>query len=288
MKNQKHILQFSFLIFFALSLMLYACSKKQNNNPERSGNYVILLDLSDRLLAPHQDEQDIEIILTVFNRFENEVYKKLIVNSKDRFSVRILSQDKSQLDTDSLNNLLTIDMATFSMKEKKEKLIDFKKQFAIRLKHIYQEAGRGTKPSDYQGVDIWRYFNENLRYDLLDGYNNHLLILTDGYFDFESYQYTKRKDNRFSSTIFFQNLRRDDWKTYAERKDYGLLPVNQKFPETVVIVAGIHPKNKSLDQTGKLIYFWEKWLKEMKFHSYMVIKKNNSEQIKEILRQQTI
>ena len=288
MKDQKHIMQYPFFILVAFALMLNSCSKAQNNAPARSENYVILLDLSDRLLAPHQDKQDIVSILTVFEVFEKKVYRRLIVNSKDKFCVRIIPQEDSPLDTDSLNNLLMIDMSALPMSVKKQRLLAFKNQLKPLLENLYETAGQGKKTSDYQGVDIWRYFNEDLRYDLPEGYNNHLVVLTDGYFDFESYQFTTRMNNRFSSTIFFHDLQRDDWKAFAEKENYGLLPVNKKFPETKVTVIGINPKNKSLEETEKLYYFWEKWLREMNFRSHLVIRKNNSEHLKQILNQNNI
>ena len=55
------------------------------------------------------------------------------------------------------------------------------------LSNLYQQAYLGNKDSDYPGVDIWQYFNEQINTDLDSKYNNKILVLTDGYFDFEDH-----------------------------------------------------------------------------------------------------
>jgi hypothetical protein len=144
-------------------------------------------------------------------------------------------------------------------------------------------AGKGKTHSDYQGVDIWRYFNESLSYDLLFGATNHLIILNDGYFDFESNNHVLKQNNRYTSSVFLRELNRNNWKSYVEKNNLGLLPVYKQFPRTTVTVIGIHPKNKSLNEYDKLTYFWGKWLQEMNFTSYHIIKKNNVEKLKQTL-----
>ncbi len=285
MKNNtlKNIASFLFLVSF-ITLFSVSCSKNNNSTAiQQPKNYVVLLDLSDRLLSPNQANQDIEVITTVFGKFQYNVLRNLIVNSKDRFTIRIIHQQNSPLNVDSLNNILVLDMGSLHFSEKKKQLEQFEKRLKPTLKNLYKNAFQGNRHDYYQGVDIWKYFNENLQYDLLSGYKNHLVILTDGYFDFEKYNHTKKIKNRYSSTIFFKYLNKKNWKKYAETKNYGLIPIKKKFPKTTVTVVGINAKSQSLDETDKLTYFWKKWLKESGFDKCEIIKKNNAKVLKRIL-----
>ena len=268
---------------FISLLAFFGCTEPAERETVPVDNYVVLLDLSDRLLASGQAGQDITAVMTVFDRFEKDVTRKLIINSGDKFAVHIFEQERPALNTDSLNNLLMIDMALIPVAGKKAELLKFRNNLQPVLEALYKKARSGNKPSDYRGVDIWKYFNESLEYDLDVHARNHLVILNDGYFDLESYRYSIRKENRYSSTFFLRFIRGSNWKEFAENQDYGLLPVEKPFPETTVTVIGIHPKNKSLYESEKLVYFWEKWLGEMHFSSIRVIKKTNSGHIRQLL-----
>ena len=182
MKNNRQHFVF---IFLTILLLLAACSRPKIHKHPVKENYVVLLDLSDRILSPHQAGQDIAVIMQVFGRFEKKVFSQLIVNSNDKFSIRIIPQEGSPLDIDSLENLLMLDMNVLPLRKKKTRLLAFKKQLKPTLEKLYKMAWQGNKPKDYQGVDIWRYFNSKLGYDLQKDCSNHLIILTDGYFDFE-------------------------------------------------------------------------------------------------------
>ncbi len=285
MKNNRQHFVFILLTILLLSA---ACSRPKIHKHPVKENYVVLLDLSDRILAPHQAGQDIAVIMQVFGRFEKKVFSQLIVNSNDKFSIRIIPQEDSPLDIDSLENMLMLDMNNLSFREKKTRLLTFKGHLRPVLEKLYGMAWQGGKSTDYQGVDIWRYFNRKLQYDLLQDYQNHLVVLTDGYFDFESYKYTIRKGNRYTSTIFLGRLNRSDWKAFAEKSNIGLLPVTKKFPETIVTVTGINPKGKILGQAEKLTCFWKKWLREMNFKTCNIIEKNNTAKLVEVLQKTKI
>ena len=55
-------------------------------------NYIVVLDLSDRLLNPNQAARDKAIIMSVFEKFEKAVKAKMFINSKDRFRISIAPQ----------------------------------------------------------------------------------------------------------------------------------------------------------------------------------------------------
>ena len=78
MKNTLYII-FAAVILASCS----SCSDTPQATLPTPKNYVILLDLSDRLLQPNQAANDKAIIKTVFEAFDHTVRaKKMIFNSK--------------------------------------------------------------------------------------------------------------------------------------------------------------------------------------------------------------
>jgi hypothetical protein len=267
------------LLDILMIFLMMSCSPDNSNTGNGKSNYVILLDLSDRMLQPHQKEQDIEVIKYVYKKFINKVRDELFVNSADKFCVRVLPQRNSGVDVDYFNELLAIDMSRIDALEKKNELLRFDSIFTPVLDSLYNLATLGESKSDYFGVDIWKYFNEKLGSDLFKNYENNIYILTDGYFDFELYNNTKRKGNYYTSSEFLSALKGDDWKEVAEEKKYGLLPLEKKFdPVSSIAVIGINPKTESLNEYDKLIYFWRKWLVESGFNvdTIVMINQDNS------------
>jgi hypothetical protein len=88
------------------------------------------------------------------------------------------------------------------------------------------------------------------------------LVLTDGYFYFESQAHVIQNKNQYTSTRFLKELNVSDWRNLAENKKYGLLPIKLE-KNTKWIVAGIAgKKSDDILQTEKIKYFWEKWLNQ--------------------------
>jgi len=270
-------------------VMLLTFNACTNNNEEdmevlKVQNYIILIDLSDRLLADNQAGQDIAVIKSAFKRFTNDVSKNLFVNSNDKFAVHLLYQEKPVLNYDSLNNQLAIDLSLLPLQSKKRALQQFADKLDTLLQVVYSQACSGKSHADYQGVDIWRFFNESLQYSLIDSADNHLIILTDGYFDFEhGRREYYRKKHRYASSVFYSKLKGANWKEIVEEMDYGLIPVIKPFSKTTVLVAGINPKNTMLTEVDKLTYFWDKWLNEMNFSNHIILPKTNAKQWERML-----
>ena len=145
---------------------------------------------------------------------------------------------------------------------KLKKLDAFKTNFSNQLRTLYQQAYLGNKNSDFAGVDIWQYFNEQINSDLDAGYNNEVLILTDGYFDFEDKQHGfSDKHHSTITTTLLSKMTGTEWKKAADSLDLGLIPVQLTVPATWQI-CGIQSKSgKDLLEGEKLSYIWEKWLK---------------------------
>lgn len=264
-----------FIILIITSFVFASCNSEHEyvqKEPVKPQNYIVLLDLSDRLLSPNQFEQDIDLIFSVFKKFEENVRRNLVINSKDKFRVVIAPQKGIKYDKFKYEGQLYLDMNIIPVNEKVSGLEAFRAEMKAALNNLYPEAVQGENPSDYQGCDIWKYFNEQLASDIEIKAENYLVVLTDGYFDFESYSKKKQIENRYSSTRFFQFLRtKADWKGLAEDKDYGLIPVDKDFDHLRVCIMEITPKYENLDEADMLIYTWSKWLKEMNIINFSTI-----------------
>lgn len=256
-------------LLFLIAIAITITSCKESNANEIStippnNNYVVVLDLSDRIIQRlDQTEIDTTSIRAVFERFASSVQSKLTVKSYDKFSVRIIPQNKSSLPVSTFENSLSIDMGKFSVADKVKKLDEFKANFSNQLKSLYQQAFLGNKSSDFAGVDIWQYFNEQINSDLDANFKNKVVILTDGYFDFEDPRHGfNDKQHSTTTTPLLNKMKGNGWKGYADSLDLGLVPVQLKVPATW-LVCGIQQKtgNKDLLECEKLSYLWKKWLK---------------------------
>ena len=269
-------------IILALLIAVISLSKISAQTADKT-NYVIILDLSDRILSPNQVKLDKAGIFEIFLKFERDVRNQLIIKSNAKLSIQVLPQKNSPLNTFYYNEALSIDMSQYSIADKRVALDNYKKQLVPLLNKLYREAKFSNKKSDYNGVDIWKYFNESLSYSLFDNYQNTVVVITDGYFDFEANSYVKRLGNRYTSTRFLRNLKVNNWKVLAEQKDYGLLKVQNKFPKAKVVVLGVNPKSQSLDEQERIHYFWHKWVGEMNM-SIAIINRSTSLQIKQQIK----
>lgn len=148
------------------------------------------------------------------------------------------------------------------VKDKNKNLVSLSKAITKTLNLLKKEALYGSKNSDYFGVDIWAYLHDNGIELSKAGYDNTILVLTDGYFDFESQSHVIRNNNQYTSTRFLKELDGTNWEQLAETKNYGLLPIKLE-KNTKWIVAGIAGKKvDDVLQTEKINYIWEKWLKQ--------------------------
>ncbi len=221
-------------LIILVSFLGITCTAK-NNNPiiRKQYNYIIVLDLSDRLLVQDQWKVDTCLIANAFQTFITKVKKELTyINATDcSFKVKIprynglnqnLSnyQDKLELNlTDSRVNASNVN--------------NFNSSLHSTLEQLYKTVLKGKLvSSNFKGTDIWSFFNSDLKYSLLEKQNveNRILVITDGYFDLETNMPIK-KDGSLSSTsnTFFSYLRKSDLtqqETVLSQKKKGLIPVN--------------------------------------------------------------
>ncbi len=255
------------LSLLAIITGLISCSSNAEivTNTPANDNYIVVLDLSDRIIQkPDQVNIDTNAIRAVFEKFEKSVQRNIVVKSNDKFSIRIIPQKMSSLPGNTFENNLSIDMGKYTAAEKLVKLNQFKANFSLQLALLYQQALLGNKTSDFAGVDIWQYFNDQINSDLDNRYNNKVMILTDGYFDFEDKAHgIKTNDQSTTTSILLSKMKGLNWKKEVQERQFGIIPV--KLNTTAKwLVCGIQPKVQSKDllEAQKLSYLWEKWLKD--------------------------
>ena len=247
---------------FTLSMIVSSCNNETTSVQRKAVNYTIILDLSDRILTPNQLDKDFQLITTFFEDFERTSRRNLVVTSNDCFTVKIIPQKNSPLNVNHFEDLLQIHLDELPACDKNKSLEKLSKSLKTKLAELKKEALYSEKSSDYFGVDIWSYLNDNGKSLSKKEYDNTILIITDGYFDFENQSHVITKGNHFTSTKFLENLNKTNWNEEAVSKDFGLLPIKLNDKDRW-IVAGFSSKNSNdILQIEKLTFFWEKWLKK--------------------------
>jgi hypothetical protein len=271
-----------------ITLLLSACNTDTSPVEEirqKPVNYMVLLDLSDRLITSGQAERDIEIIKAVFEEFSRTVRMNLVINSSDKFQVIIAPQKGVPYNTGEYENSLFIDMSSLSAGVKLNSMAEFELQLTPLLQDLYSKAFLGDKTTSYPGTGMWQFFNENLEYLACRGYENNLIVLTDGYFDLEDYSRQLPDGNRYPTTSFLSSVRnKSDWKMTIEKNDMGLIPVNKEFSGVRVFVSEINPKYDFQYESDMLVYVWKKWCAEMEIDVTEVLLKTSLPQTTNLLK----
>lgn len=253
------------IIIFLISFGLSAANTKTNSDhifKRRPINYTIILDLSDRVLNENQLNYDIAQIKQLFSDFKNKAKQNLIITSKDRFVLKIIPQKRSTLNLDFYENTIQLRLDQLNIREKNKKLEELESNLITTLGQLKKEAILGKNTNDYAGVDLWSFINDNKDSLTSPGYENTIVIMTDGYLDFENSNHVVELKNHFTGTKFLKELNSDNWKEKAIQEDYGILPINLNF-DAKWIITGLKSKNKSdLFQLSKIKYFWNKWIEE--------------------------
>jgi hypothetical protein len=207
-------------------------------------NYIILLDLSDRLIVqPDQPARDKEIIKSIYALFEQKVKKELYIRSRDELKVVIAPQHGSDLRTDIYEDQLYVNMNLIPNVFRRSKETERRDSFNLALDELYRKAVFSKIPEEYYGADIWKYFYEDLKYDYSEDTltKNFLFILTDGY------------------PIVGKNLSK-------------LEPVNKDFPDLQIILIEGSPRDKDLEW-DHIMEMWTAWFSSMNIEKFEFIKR---------------
>jgi len=284
------------LIVF-ISLLAMSCNEfqqavkeaKHEIPPPPRDNYIVLLDLSDRILANNQQQvsKDLTVIKNIYGLFKSNLNKKdpshLYYALNDKLKILIAPQKTTPGKLYEESGLLRVDISA-EQAERRSKLIqESEKTFNSILPDVYKQALVSKHTSGYTGADIWKYFNEDLSDDLEKNAQNTLFIITDGYMDFEKSEERPTLNNRYTSCAqIINNLKSyPDWNTRFEKGDYGLMPITKKFPGLKVVLLQMDPNQEWPGEYSLLTRIWSKWFKEMNIDTFSFIKNDNIGEVRE-------
>jgi len=240
-------------------LLLASCMPPQEQNevaPAVKYNYIILLDLSDRLIVQdNQSERDKELIKHIYTLYEERVREHLYLRSRDEIRVVIAPQRgaglQNEIYEDSLyTNMESIPGVLRRKSEEKRRLI-----FHNNLDKLYEQAVFSNNPKDFYGADIWKYFYEDLKVDYVTDSltQNFLFLFTDGY------------------PIVGQDLAK-------------LQTVKEKYPDLKLVLIEAAPRDKDMEW-DRVIALWEEWFDSMNIKDYQFVKRMALSKEKDLLRE---
>lgn len=259
MNNIKRI---SFALLALVMIVATSCNlpapEKKKAGLRTKHNYIVLLDLSDRLIVqPNQPQRDKQIIKSLYNAFEGKVKKDLYIKSRDEFRVVIAPQLGSDLRRDDFEDRLYVNMNNISNVYRKLNEDERRAAFEANLDTLYKKAVFSHVPEEYHGADIWKYFHEDLKVDYSRDTltENYLIIVTDGY------------------PIVGHNRNK-------------LLEVKNDFPNLKIALIEASPREKDLEW-DRMMLTWQEWFDGMGVKEYTLIKRGSItkelEQVKEVV-----
>lgn len=293
------MLRYTISIFLLSALSFTACNefqqavqdaKKPVTAPPKD-NYIVLLDLSDRILQNNQQQvaKDLTIINSIYTGFKLKLAEKdptrLYYTVTDKLKILIAPQKSTPKNLYDEVGTLRVELAS-EQPEKRAAAIDGgEKTIAGTLPDIYKQAVISNNSKAYSGADIWKYFNEDLQDDLDKAAHNTLFIVTDGYMNFESASDKTVQNNRFTSCaqIIAKLKKSADWNQKFDSGDFGLLPTGKKFSNLQVVLLEVEPKQDWNEEYSLLQKIWGKWFTEMGITNYHFVKNDNINEIKESL-----
>jgi hypothetical protein len=245
------------IICIVFSLMLGACQSPQpvKKTPTIKNNFIILVDLSDRLIVENdQPLRDKEIIKSIYTLFEQKVKKDLYIKSRDEIKVVIAPQKGSGIQNEIYEDKLYVNMEIIKNVFRRPKEQERRTSFFKTLDDLYQKAIFSSIPKNYYGADIWKYFYEDLKGDISKDpqAKNYLFILTDGY------------------PIVGKDLQK-------------LQPVRSSFPDLNVILLEGSPRDKDMEW-DRLMDMWAKWFDSMNIKKYTFVKRKAITKIEEQIK----
>ena len=240
-------------------LLLVSCmpppEEKEISTPVKH-NYIILLDLSDRLIVQdNQPERDKELIRHLYTLFEERVRKHLYLRSRDEIKVVIAHQRGAGLKSEVYEDSLYIDIENVPAVLRRKQEEERRSIFFDNLDKLYDQAVFSNNPKDFYGADIWRYFYEDLKVDYVNDTltQNFLFLFTDGY------------------PIVGKDLTK-------------LQTVKEDYPDLKIILIEAAPRDKDMEW-DHVIDLWEEWFDSMKIDDYEFVKRMALSKEKDMLRE---
>ena len=240
-------------------LLLASCMPPQEQkevSPAIKHNYIILLDLSDRLIVQdNQPERDKELIKYLYTQLEDRVRNQLYLRARDEIRVVIAHQRGADLQNEIYEDSLYINIENIPAVLRRKKEEERHATFFSNVDKLYDQAVFSSNPKEYYGADIWKYFYEDLKVDYVNDTltQNFLFLFTDGY------------------PIVGKDLSK-------------LRGVNQEYPDLKIILIEAAPRDKDLEW-DRVNDLWEGWFKSMKIEDYQFVKRMALSKEKDILRE---
>ena len=244
--------------FFALILLVVPFTGKTGDVPTEQT--VVLLDLSDRLLKPHQPERDLQLIRKLLDEFVASAKRKMYIGSRDRIKFVPAPQAETRYDAYYFDGKLGIDMDTIPFQRKKA-VGTYADELFSRIKKLYRQASSANNSSSYKGANLEAYFRNQLADDFPRSGQNHLYLITDGYIYFERNYDFRKNGNRYSDMRFIKQLDQPGWRTRLTNGDYGLIALPVNLQRVSVTCLELAPRNSRHQEM--LAAVWKKWLGEM-------------------------
>jgi hypothetical protein len=240
-------------------LLLASCMPPQEDKeitPVVKHNYIILLDLSDRLIVQdNQPERDIELIKEIYTLFEERVRQHLYLRSRDEIRVVIAPQRGAGLQNEIYEDSLYTNMENIPGVLRRKTEEERRLVFHNNLDKLYEQAVFSSNPKDFYGADIWKYFYEDLKVDYVTDSltQNFLFLFTDGY------------------PIVGRDLTK-------------LQTVKEKYPDLKLVLMEAAPRDKDMEW-DRVVALWDQWFASMGIKDYQFVKRMALSKEKDLLRE---
>jgi hypothetical protein len=243
-------------------------SKKVQKNTHL--NLVVLIDLSDRISAkknPLQADRDIKILKNIVKNFETVVRGKLFIKSNDALSIVIAPQPVDyQFEVSKWAGNLSIDLSSVRITEKRRFYKAKLDSLTSSIDGIYASAARAE---GYLGADIWSFMRNDLKNYCKDfngeAHVNKLVILTDGYIEFEKSVQSRRlvQGDKASYMVVRKFRGNSNWESLFDSRGFGLIPFENPCTNLSVMVAEVTPKNILDPSEFEILQkYWLSWFSE--------------------------
>ena len=226
-------------------------------------SYDIIINLDDRIVDHNQIDRDISIIENAFIDWKQSVKDQYYIKSNGSFRVLVTDQKSMPALVNDIAITLQIDLSNVSLADKRRLVDDFEANLRDRIKSLYEAAYLGNNKNLYSGANLWKYFN-SIYIDEIQrspGIQNHIILLTDGYVDFESAPTMISKATKYSSTSFITSLRTLDWKDRIV--NVGLMGCNIDLSDVTISIYELSPKVDFPYELQILKHIYNDWFMEM-------------------------
>jgi len=253
------------LVVFAMGFFMITQSPKKESVPVHKTfyNFIILLDLSDRIdpsKHPEQASQDLAVVKEIITSFKKVVLRRVFLKGRISFSVARQPSNYGPSDVNKMNLNLS-NFPRMSPEEFEKKL----EQLKTRVEELYKKA---VKNDRFTGADIWFFVQDRLNKRIKRStdpnitYRNILFILTDGYINFDLESGRPREGNR---TSYMRVADFEDPALFSQfdSDDHGLI----FFPcldLRGLRVSVLEVKPKKISHYPILQKYWRKWFVEMR------------------------